>query len=104
MKAAEWIAQAQPEAPERLVARVREVLELNPKAKQLGVAEALLDAADALLELVLREGEEPARARAPDLLAADACVTWAFEVAADDPNTLVERARTMMHRLEQVVA
>ncbi len=104
MKAAEWIAQAQPEAPERLVARVREVLELNPRAKQLGVAEALLDAADALLVLVLRDGDEPARERALDLLAADACVTWAFEVAADDPETLVERARTMMHRLEQVVA
>jgi hypothetical protein len=104
VRAAEWIGQAQPEAPERLVVRVREVLELNPRAKQLGVAEALLDAADALLVLVLRDGDEPARERALDLLAADACVTWAFEVAADNPDTLVERARKMMQRLEQVVA
>jgi len=108
VKAAEWIARARPEAPERLIARVREVLEANPKVKELGVAEALLDAADALLVLVLRDGGEPAREhareRALDLLAADACVTWAFEVAADNPDTLVERARTMMHRLVQVVA
>lgn len=104
MRAAEWIAQAQPEAPERLVARVREVLEMNPKAKELEVADALLDAADALLKLVLREGGETARERALDLLAADACVTWAFEVAADDPGTLGARARASMQRLEQVVA
>jgi len=104
MRAAEWIAQARPEAPERLVARVREVLEMNPKAKELEVADALLDAADALLKLVLREGGETARERALDLLAADACVTWAFEVAADDPVTLGARARASMQRLEQVVA
>ena len=104
MKAGVWIAQAQPEAPERLVARVREVLATNPKAKQLGVAEALLDAADALLRLVLRDGDDPARERALDLLAADACVTWAFEAAADDPETLSARARETMQRLQQVVA
>jgi len=104
VNAGDWIAQAQPEAPERLVARVREVLATNPKAKQLGVAEALLDAADALLRLVLREGDEPARERALDLLAADACVTWAFEAAADDPGTLGERARATMQRLQEVVA
>ena len=104
MKAGDWIAQAQPEAPERLVARVREVLATNPKARQMGVAEALLDAADALLRLVLREGDDPARERALDLLAADACVTWAFEAAADDPDTLGARARETMQRLQQVVA
>ena len=104
MKVGEWIAQAQPEAPERLVARVREVLATNPRAKQLSVSEALLDAADALLRLVLRDGDEPARERALDLLAADACVTWALEVAADDPGTLSERARATMQRLQQVVA
>lgn len=99
-KADAWIAHARPDAPERLVARVREVLATNPKAK----SEALLDAADALLRLVLREGDELARERALDLLAADACVTWAFEAAADDPGTLSERARATMERLQQVVA
>ena len=104
VEADEWISLAQPEAPERLVARVREVLATNPKAKQLGVADALLDAADALLRLALREGDDPARERALDLLAADACVTWAFEAAADDPGTLSARARATMQRLQQVVA
>ena len=103
MKAGDWITRAQPEAPERLVARVREVLATNPKAKQLGVAEALLDAADALMRIVLREGGDPARERALDLLAADACVTWAFEAAADDPETLSAKAQETMHRLQQVV-
>ena len=104
MKAGDWIAQSQPEAPERLVTRVREVLATNPRAKQSGVAEALLDAAEALLRLVLREGSDPARERALDLLAADACVTWAFEAAAGDPDTLHARARETMQRLQQVVA
>lgn len=104
MKAADWIATAQPEAPERLVTRVREVLATNPKARQAGVAEALLDAADTLLRLVLRAGDDPARERALDLLAADACVTWAFEAAADDPDTLSARARETMQRLQQVVS
>jgi hypothetical protein len=103
VRAGDWIAQAQPEAPERLVTRVREVLATNPKAKQSGVAEALLDAADVLLRLVLREGDELARERALDLLAADACVTWAFEAAADDPGTLSARAQETMQRLQQVV-
>lgn len=99
-----WISRAQPEAPERIVARVREVLTTNPKAQQLDVGDALLDAADELLRLVLRGGEEPARERALDLLAADACVTWAFEAAAEDPGTISERARATMQRLQRVVA
>ena len=86
------------------MARVREVLATNPKAQQLEVGDALLDAADELLRLVLRDGEEPARERALDLLAADACVTWAFEAAAEDPETLSSRAHETMQRLQRVVA
>ena len=40
-------------------------------------------------------GGAVARANAPELLAADACVTYAFEAAADEPKTvaaLAERA------------
>jgi hypothetical protein len=101
--AIDWIAQARPEAPEALVQRVREVLASDPRGGTLDVAGALLEAANALLDAVLRDGGA-GRERALDLLAADACVTWAFEAAADDPATLGERARLTMQRLEQVVA
>jgi len=104
MSASAWIGDARPEAPERLIARVREVLESHPKWEQLPVADALVEAADALLREVLREGDGPARDRALDLLAADACVTWAFEAAADEPSKLVRRARSAMERLAQGVA
>ena len=103
MSAATWIAAAKPEAPERLVARVREVLETRPGSRKAPVADALVDAADALLHLVLAEQGGPARYKALDLLAADACVTWAFEAAADDPAALGERAKATMHRLATVV-
>lgn len=103
MTASEWIAQARPEAPEALLARVRAVLGAEPTWSSLGVAEALLEAADTLLDEVLRDGEA-GRDRALDLLAADACVTWAFEAAADDPATLGDRAQRTMQRLGRVVA
>lgn len=100
--AVEWVGQAHPEAPPALVARVRAVLEAHPTWGALGVVDALLEAADALLKEVLKDGEA-GRDRALDLLAADACVTWAFEVAADDPASLGEKARATMQRLGKVV-
>lgn len=103
MSAAEWIAAARPEAPERLVARVREVLDAHPEWAKAPVAETLVEAADALLETVLQESEGPARDRALDLLAADACVTWAFEAAADDPASLGAHAKATMERLAKAV-
>lgn len=104
MNAAAWIAAARPEAPERLVARVLEALDTDPAWAQLPVAEALIEAAARLLDVVLRDGDGPARDRALDLLAADACVTWAFEAAADDPSSLGARAQETMERLARVVA
>lgn len=103
MTAAEWILAARPEAPERLVARVREVLDAHPQWGQVPVAEALIEAADALLRTVLVEGEGAPRDKALDLLAADACVTWAFEAAAGDPASLGAHAAATMERLAQVV-
>lgn len=99
---AAWIAARQPEAPERLVERVGEVLEANPAWGTLPVAEALLRAGESLLELVLNARTDVARESALDLLAADACVTWAFEAAADDPATIGTRAREAMRRIAEV--
>lgn len=103
MNAAAWIEAASPDAPERLVARVQDVLRAHPAWASLPVPEALVEAADALLDLVLADGEGAPRDRALDLLAADACVTWAFEAAADDPAALGARARATMERLAQAV-
>ena len=102
LSAAEWVGQARPESPPALVARVREVLDAHPAWGKLAVVDALLEAADALLKEVLKDGEA-GRDRALDLLAADACVTWAFEVAAEDPDSLGEQARATMQRLGKVI-
>ncbi len=101
---AEWIASRRPEAPERLVARVREVLASQPDSAALSHAEALLRAGEVLLAQVLRSDRATARDDALDLLAADACVTWAFEAAADEPATLRARAREAMERIAGVAA
>jgi hypothetical protein len=37
-----------------------------------------------------------------DLLAADACVTWAFEAASDAPTSLGARAEAAMQRIAEV--
>jgi len=103
MTAAEWIAAARPEAPEGLIARVQAVLGANPAWEKVPVAEALVESADALLRTVLAEGDGAPRDRALDLLAADACVTWAFEAAADDPGSLGAHATATMERLAKVV-
>lgn len=103
MSTAAWIAAARPEAPHRLVTRVNEVLDARPLRGTASVAEDLIEAADLLLREVLREADGPARDRALDLLAADACVTWAFEAAAEDPAGLGARAKATMERLARVV-
>ncbi len=61
-----------------------------------------LAAGEALLGAVLR-GEGRDRATALDLLAADALVTRAFELAADEPGSLEELARGSMRRIAALV-
>jgi hypothetical protein len=56
------------------------------------------------LALVIAPREGDARAAALDLLAADACVTWALEAAADEPGTLAQRAEDAMRRITQLAA
>lgn len=105
MTAAEWIAAVPAEVPERLVARVREVLAAHPSWRALAASESLVSVADELLRTVLIDGEGDGapRDRALDLLAADACVTWAFEAAADQPGSLGAHASATMEQLAAVV-
>lgn len=96
-----WVLRAQPPAPAALTARVVDVLRANAAWDALPLAEALTLAGERLLAGVVAKGEGTARDRAAalDLLAADACVTWAFEVAAEQPDALPARAREVTARI-----
>ena len=99
--AAAWVTAHAADAPPALIARVQAVLAADEGSTTLPVAEGLLRAAEALLGAVLKDGEA-GRAVALDLLAADTCVTWAFEAAADAPGTLPERAEAAMQRIAEL--
>lgn len=68
-----------------------------------GLHDPLMVACDGALQRVLDAGALQRRT-APDLLAADAFVTWAFEAAADDPATIAERAERAMKRISERAA
>jgi hypothetical protein len=90
----EWLASRDLDVPPELTACVRDLLASRPEWERLGRADAFVRASEQLLRRVL-VGGAMARTNALDLLAADACVTWAFEAASDEPKTvaaLAERA------------
>jgi len=99
---AEWVRTRGAESPEALVARVLEVMASHPEWSVVPTAEALLGAGEELLGFVIGQETGEGRAVALDLLAADACVTWAFEAAADEPETLGARAEAAMQRIAAV--
>ena len=94
MNHTEWLSSRDPEAPAALTTCARELLEAHPEWEQLSRVDALIEASEALLRRVLEGGAvaRTNRANALYLLAADACVTWAFEAAADDPASISSRA------------
>lgn len=100
--AAAFVASHADETPPALVSRVLEVLGEHPEWNAVPTAEALLGAGEQLLASVLAEEKGEGRDVALDLLAADACVTWAFEAAADAPRTLGARAEAAMQRIAEV--
>ncbi len=96
---AEWLRSRLPEAPAALAMRIGELLAAHGEWDALPRAEAFIAASEELLRRVLR-GNAMARACAVDLLAADACVTYAFEAAADEqPHLIGERAAWAMGRI-----
>lgn len=101
MSHAAWVAARGAGAPPALIARVQAVLAADEGGVALPVAEALLRAGETLLSSVLDQAEA-GRAVALDLLAADTCVTWAFEAEADTPGTLPDRAATAMQRIAEL--
>jgi len=99
----EWLTARQPEAPAALLSCVRELLESRPEWEQLPRVDAFIEASEVLLRRVL-DGGTVARANALDLLAADACVTWAFEAAADDPASIAGRAERATNGIAAIAA
>ena len=90
-----WIAAHAADVPPALVERVQALV---PTADGAPV-DRLLAVATELLQTTVQQGEgEGARAVALDLLAADACVTWAFE-AVTDPAALPTIADAAMRRI-----
>lgn len=112
-----WIDAHAADAPWNLVERVKDALtavetgdsgdsadgvgapHLANKADTTDIADSLLRAGEYLLERVIAAGSSKDKDVALDLLAADACVTWAFEAAADQPETIVLRAQDAIQRI-----
>ncbi len=88
------------EAPEPLTRRVAQLLAAvdatDPVARHLAAAEYTV-------ERLLR-AQSTARASALDLLAADALATYAFELAADDPDGIPDLAARAMRRFAALAA
>jgi hypothetical protein len=82
-----------PQPPEELDSAMRRALD-----NKSGTSAELLDAAERLLDRVLRTDCE-ARESALDLLTVDALMTRALEIAAKDPKLLEEFPEQAMHRI-----
>lgn len=83
------------EAPAPLVRRVGELL-ADANADR-GAVDRHIEAAERAVARLLRE-QCTSRAAALDLLAADALATYAFELAADDPDGIPDLAARAMAR------
>jgi hypothetical protein len=102
MSHADWAAARSGEAPPALAQRLRDLFAAHPEWESLSHVEAFTNAAEWLTRRVLES--EASRPVALDLLAADACITFAFEAAADDPASLGARAAATQARLSALIA
>ena len=95
-----WIAARAADVPPAQVERMQRQVPTADGAPD----DRLIDTATSLLRTTVEPGEgEGARAVALDLLAADACVTWAFE-AITDPAALPAVADAAMQRITDALA
>ncbi|MBM3907863.1 MAG: hypothetical protein FJ363_07280 [Gemmatimonadetes bacterium] len=98
-----WLEARHPTAPTALRQRIAELIASHPEWEALSRAEAMLQAGELLMRDVLAAAPKD-RVAALDLLAADACVTYAFEAAADAPSDFVARADEAMQRIARLAA
>ena len=96
-----WLDARHPEAPEALRGRIAELVREHSEWETMSRGAALLEAGERLMQDVLAAAPKDRKA-ALDLLAADACVTYAFEAEADEPSRLAERAARAMQRIAKL--
>lgn len=101
MALAAWLSSRHPEAPVALRLRIAELVAAHPEWEAMPMSEALLMAGELLMKDVLVAAPRD-RLAALDLLAADACVTYAFEAAADAPAGLSAQADAAMQRIARL--
>lgn len=95
---ADWLRQRTPTPPADLSARIQQTLRARGNADASAAPDACVAAAEDLLRELLSRPSS-GRESALDLLTVDALVTYAFEAASDDPDTLIARAEQAMTRL-----
>ncbi|MDP1890595.1 MAG: hypothetical protein Q8K55_06840 [Gemmatimonadaceae bacterium] len=96
-----WLDARVPEAPEALRRRIAELVAAHPEWEAMPRQHALLSASELLMKDVLAAAPKD-RDAAIDLLAGDACVTYAFEAAADEPGELDSLADQAMQRIAKL--
>ena len=92
----EWLETRTPAPPSRLLHRIVEVL--GPGANGEAAPDVLVGAAERLLRDLTSQASL-ARESALDLLTVDALVTYAFELAAASPDTLLDATARAIERL-----
>lgn len=94
----EWLATRVPRPPAALAQRIAFELGVDASRPVEEAHQVLVAAGERIAADVLRIGGT-SRDAALDLLAADALVTYAFEVPAAGPRELADRAATSMARI-----
>jgi uncharacterized membrane protein len=95
---ADWLSRRTPAPPEELASAIRAALKTKPDAEKDPSPTELLEAAQALLEKVLKD-DCARRESALDLLTADALVTYALEIATEKAASLRDFPEYAMDRL-----
>ncbi len=95
----DWLDARTPAPPRELAQRVRAALGDAVHRPAADADVYCLDAAERLLEQIVRGDVERERETAYDLLCVDALVTYAFEAAADAPVSLGTTATESIRRL-----
>ncbi len=93
-----WLAACTPTPPPVLVERVRVIMQSRLADGRAPGPDDYLGAADDLLHRLLHDGCT-SRTSAVDLLVVDALVTYAFEIASDEPSRVAARATDAMRRI-----
>jgi len=98
-----WLRARTPAPPPALFERVERALAADGETSSVVTPEGCISAATTILAPLLAR-ENAGRECALDLLAADALVTYAFEVASEEPETLDQRASAAMRAIASLAA